>query len=84
MAHFAQIDDTNTVFHVIVVDNSKLLDETGNENESLGIAFLQSIFGANSRWVQTSYNNRFRGRYAGIGFTYDPVLDVFVDPQESS
>ena len=31
-------------------------------------------------WIQTSYNGTIRGRYAGIGDTYDAVNDVFVRP----
>jgi hypothetical protein len=31
-------------------------------------------------WIQTSYNGTIRGRYAGIGYTYDAVNDVFVSP----
>jgi hypothetical protein len=30
---------------------------------------------------RTSYNNNIRGIYAGIGFTYDAVNDVFIAPQ---
>jgi hypothetical protein len=33
------------------------------------------------RCVRTSYNNNIRKQYAGIGFTYDEVADVFVAPQ---
>lgn len=33
------------------------------------------------RWVQTSYNNRIRKQYAGEGYAYDPVADVFITPQ---
>jgi len=41
-------------------------------------------------WVQTSYNTHgnqhpegrpLRGNYAGIGYTYDDVNDVFIAPQ---
>ena len=69
MAHFAQLDENNFVTQVIVVHNNELLDESGVEQESKGIAFCQSLLGGN--WVQTSYNNNFRKNYAGIGFTYD-------------
>ncbi len=50
----------------------------GVEDEATGIAFCQRLLGG--RWVQTSYNNNFRRRYAGIGYTYDPVADVFIAP----
>jgi hypothetical protein len=30
---------------------------------------------------RTSYNNNIRKQYAGIGYTYDPVNDVFICPQ---
>ena len=78
MAHFAQLDENNIVTQVIVVNNSELLDENGNESEAEGIAFCQSLFGGN--WKQTSYNANFRKNYAGIGFTYDPVADEFNPP----
>ena len=29
-------------------------------------------------WVQTSYNNNFRGTFAGIGFKYDETADIFI------
>jgi len=79
MAHFAQLDVNNIVTQVIVVHNNELMDGT-DENEAKGIAFCQSLFGKNTRWVQTSYNANFRGAYAGIGYAYDPVKDEFVPP----
>jgi hypothetical protein len=80
MAHFAQINENNVVLQVIVVNNDELMDGT-DENEAKGIAFCQSLFGADTRWVQTSYNANFRGIYAGIGYTYDSVKDEFVAPE---
>jgi hypothetical protein len=77
MAHFAKIED-NIVTKVIVVNNEVLLDSEGVEQEALGAAFCEELFGGT--WVQTSYNGNFRGTYAGIGYTYDPVADVFVAP----
>jgi hypothetical protein len=78
MAHFAQLDGSNKVVNVIVVANEDILDETGNESEAVGIAFCKNLFGQN--WVQTSYNNNFRGKYAGIGDIYDSEEDVFKTP----
>ena len=81
MAHFAELDSNNTVLRVLVVSNDDITDENGQEQEALGITFLQNLFGADTQWVQTSYNNNFRGTYAGIGFTYDEENDVFLPPQ---
>lgn len=78
MAHFAELDNDNLVQRVIVVHNNELLDENGIESEQKGIDFCVNLFGG--RWIQTSYNATFRGIYAGIGHTYDEVLDVFVAP----
>ena len=78
MAHFAELDATNTVTQVIVVHNNELLDN-GVESEAKGVAFCQSLFGGN--WVQTSYNASIRKNYAGIGCTYDPVRDAFIPPK---
>ena len=35
-------------------------------------------------WIQTSYNNNFRGIFASIGYTYDPVQDIFIAPVEEN
>lgn len=81
MAHFAKLNEDNLVTSVIVVNNSECLDQAGNESEEVGIAFCKSLFGQDSTWVQTSYNANIRGKYAGLGDTYDPVNDVFVAPE---
>lgn len=78
MAHFAKIDENNTVTQVIVVHNNELL-ENGVENELKGIAFCQSLFGGN--WKQTSYNGTMRKNFAGIGYTYDQTRDAFIPPK---
>lgn len=80
MAHFARLDSANTVVDVIVVCNDVIIDSEGKESESLGVAFCQSLLGAETRWVQTSYNNSFRFQYAAPGCTYRQDLDVFVTP----
>ena len=61
MAHFAELDLSNIVLRVIVVNNEDIT-VNGQESEAKGIAFCQSLFGADTRWVQTSYNNTFRVR----------------------
>lgn len=81
MAHFAQLDKNNIVLQVIVVNNDVMIDENQSENEQLGIDFCKSLFGADTNWIQTSYNNKIRYRYAGIGYSYDPVRDVFIPPK---
>lgn len=80
MAHFAELNIDNIVIRVLVVNNDQLLDASGIENEQAGIGFLQGIFGADTRWVQTSYNANFRKNYAGIGYTYDQTRDAFIAP----
>jgi hypothetical protein len=107
MAHFARLDENNVVIAVHVLHNNELATDTevviedGFVKEKLvlseekGIQFLQSLYGADTRWAQTSYNNKFRGRYAGIGYTFvdgefvapegpvveTPVLDAVVEAQ---
>lgn len=80
MAHFAQLDTSNIVLQVLVVDNSELLED-GTEREDKGIAFMQSLLGADTLWKQTSYSGKFRKNYAGVGFTYDAGRDAFIPPQ---
>ena len=68
MAHFARIEN-GIVREVVVVSNDDA------PSEAAGQAFLASI-GLDGEWVQTSYNNnpiegQDRGKYAGIGDTWD-------------
>jgi len=71
MAHFARIEN-NLVAEVLVVHN---------DLEHRGADFLANDLGLGGTWVQTSYNNNFRKQYAGVGYTYDPIADVFIAPQ---
>jgi hypothetical protein len=79
MAHFAKLDENNTVTEVIVVHNNELLDENGNESEQKGIDFCISLF--DGTWIQTSYNASIRKNFAGIGFTYDATRNAFIPPK---
>ena len=72
MAHFAKMNG-KIVEQVIVVSNDDA------PTEAAGQAFIASL-GLDGEWLQTSYNNNFRGVYAGIGYTYDAELDEFVPP----
>jgi hypothetical protein len=84
MAHFAQIGMDNVVLRVDVVRNEDILDENGNESEEMGIQYLKSVHGPLTNWLQTSYNNNFRFRYAGIGMVYNNQYDVFLNAQPYS
>lgn len=76
MAHFAQINNDNTVIQVIVAERDVI--STG-------------LFGNQANWIQTSYNTYagmhihggtpFRKNYAGVGFKYDNQRDAFIPPQ---
>ena len=79
MAHFAELGMDNIVQRVIVVHNNELLDENNDEQESLGVAFCNGLFGGT--WVQTSYNGNIRKNFAGVGFTYDSTRDAFIAPK---
>jgi hypothetical protein len=75
MAHFARVEN-GVVREVIVVSNDDA------PTEAAGQAFIASI-GLSGEWVQTSYNNNpvegaSRGKYAGIGDTWDG--SVFASP----
>lgn len=82
MAHFAELDEANTVVRVIVLANKDMVDSYGQESESIGAEFCHKLLGG--RWVQTSYNNSFRKRFACVGSTYDPERDAFINPKPFS
>lgn len=75
MAHYAFLDNNNTVTEVIAGrDEYETVD---------GISDWEAYYGEfrNQRCVRTSYNGNIRKNYAGIGFTYDEGRDAFIPPQ---
>jgi hypothetical protein len=73
MAHYAYLDETNTVTAVIVgKDESELIDGLDPE-----IYYAQ---GTPYTVKRTSYNGKIRFNFAGIGFTYDAIDDAFIPP----
>jgi hypothetical protein len=72
MSHFAELDENNKVIRVTVGDNN---DPNGDE----GYQWLLDNLGG--KWIQTSYNGNFRGVYAGTGYFYDEVKDIFIAPE---
>lgn len=81
MAHFAKLGVGDIVTDVHVVKNEVITDNNGNEQEQLGIDFLNKIHNTRDIWKQTSYNGNFRKNYAGIGFKYDRTRDAFIPPK---
>jgi hypothetical protein len=85
MAHYAFLDENNSVTEVIVGRDENDLAE--------GVISWEEYYGAvrGQRCLQTSYNTQagqhafggtpFRGNYAGIGYIYDEALDAFIAPQ---
>ena len=74
MAHYAYLDDNNIVVAVTVgKDETELIDGLDTETYyALGTPYTVK---------RTSYNHNIRKQYAGIGYTYDAVNDVFIAPQ---
>lgn len=76
MAHFVKVDANNEIIEAIVVSNEDVNNLPFPESESVGQTFIASI-GITGQWLQTSYNNNFRVRYASVGMVYNPTLDGF-------
>jgi hypothetical protein len=87
MAHFAELEsktdptgftsDTHLVVkRVIVVDNTHV----DSDEHVSGENWCSTFFGGGT-WKQTSYNHKFRKRYAGIGDVYDSAKNKFLKPQ---
>lgn len=74
MAHYAFLDENNTVTEVIVgIDETELIE--GLEPE----VWYGNLRGQVCK--RTSYSGKIRKNYAGIGYKYDPELDSFISPQ---
>jgi hypothetical protein len=75
MAHYAFLDENNVVTEVITgIDETELIEGLDPET------WYGNFRGQTCK--RTSYNNNYRGVYAGIGYTYDAELDEFVAPPE--
>lgn len=66
MAHHAKVE-TGIVTQVLVTMDS---DEDTFSDRMLAET--------GETWIRTSYNNRIRYNYAGIGMVYDSIRDAFI------
>jgi hypothetical protein len=74
MAHYAFLDENNIVTEVIVgIDETELIE--GLDTETWYGNFRGQVC------KRTSYNNKIRYNYAGIGYTYDAIRDAFIAPK---
>jgi len=73
MAHYAFLDENNTVTEVITgIDETELIEGLDPET------WYGNFRGQTCK--RTSYNSKIRYHYAGIGYTYDPIDDAFIPP----
>ena len=71
MAHYAFLNENNIVTEVITgKDENETIEGLTPEN------WYQNF--RKQKCVRTSYNNKIRKQYAGIGYTYNEVADVFI------
>ena len=90
MAHFAKLGANGKVIQVLTMDNDKMLNADGVEDETVGQQWLETHNNWPAQmWIQTSYNTirnthnsgdnskAFRGNYAGPGFTWDEDNQIF-------
>jgi hypothetical protein len=74
MAHYAFLDANNIVTEVITgIDETETIE--GLDPETWYGNFRGQVC------KRTSYNNKIRGNYAGKGYTYLPLEDIFMPPK---
>jgi hypothetical protein len=73
MAYFAELDDDNKVLRVISISNDVCGEPTLEfpDTCAAGRAFIANVLKLSGKWLQTSYNGNFRGKYATIGDVWD-------------
>lgn len=87
MAHYALIDENNIVVQVITgVDENLIqtdLDGTnvGGSTEAWEQFYESRPWFSGLKCKRTSYSNKIRKQYAGIGYIYNEAADVFIAPQ---
>ena len=69
MAHHAKIENGIVTAVIVTMDS----DEDTFADRMLAETGEQ--------WVRTSFNNRIRANFAGLGYVYDSIRDVFIAPK---
>ena len=80
MAHFAELDINNKVLRVVVACNQDIANNGGEQSLQAAEHFktVCPLSENGVKWVQTSYNNKFRKQYAGRHTYYDENKDKFI------
>jgi hypothetical protein len=84
MAHYAFLDENNVVTEIIGGVDEDVVQTDLDGTQVGGTSEAWETFYGNFRGQtckRTSYNHNIRKQYAGIGYSYDPVADVFIAPQ---
>lgn len=86
MAHYAIIQDNQVTQVFVGVDEDVVQNGIGGSTEAWEAFYTEQLKNPTLTVKRTSYNARgeagdYRGTYAGINYTYDPVNDVFVAPE---
>ncbi len=81
MAHYAIIQDNQVTQVFVGVDEDVVQNGVGGSTEAWEAFYTEQLKNPTLAVKRTSYNGNFRGVYAGIGYTYDPLNDVFVAPE---
>ena len=77
MAHFAKLGANGKVIQVLTMDNDKMLNADGVEDESVGQQWLETHNNWPAQmWIQTSYNT-FGGKYRNQDGTEGDVSKAF-------
>lgn len=89
MAHYALINNQQIVVQVItgVDENVIQFDDEGNvvggSTQEWEKFYESRPWFAGLRCIRTSYNGKIRKNFAGVGFTYNPDLDAFINPKQN-
>ena len=83
MAHYAFITDGIVTEVITGVDENIIQTDTDGTQVGGNTEAWETFYGNFRGQVckRTSYNNNIRKQYASIGFSYDPVADVFIAPK---
>jgi hypothetical protein len=68
MAHHAKVENGIVTTVIVTMDSD---EDTFSE---------RMLAETGETWIRTSYNNRIRYNYAGIGYIYDATNDAFYAP----
>jgi len=75
-------DFTISSYHISYKEPTYFAKIENNKVITVIVAYQDYVDSLSGTWIETKLDGSIRGTYAGIGYEYDPLTDIFIPPIE--